>query len=774
MQFKSFILTADWQDTNSGIELVLWVQSDLGPKKIIFDNEKLVFFIPRSASFNPSFHFERISRELKSFDGNAVDAIYLNRYELLKQAKDYCQTNGIRTYEMDIRPTERFLMERFINAQMEILPTITAPSSQTITEKSPVLYNPKIRNCEYIPNFSILSLDIETGVDGTLYSIGLHQRKQQSADCESADRKLVLMLAENSMSTDVSYLEYCLDEKSLLLKFLEVFHSWDPDIIIGWHVVGFDLKFLENKCLAYGLELNLGRSNELARIEQRANGFFARIAGRVVLDGPPLLRASFYSFKNFKLETVAQEVLGVGKDIAESGNDKVNEIELRFKEDKEALAKYNLMDCTLVHDIFEKLDLVRLLVTRVQLSGLLMDRVGGSTAAFDYLMLPRIHRKGYVAPNAIDIEREGPSSGGLVMSPSTGLHTNVAVFDFKSLYPSIIRTFNIDPYSLLKNEINGISTPAGVKFSATESILPKFIETLMQQREFAKRNNLNSLSQAIKILMNSFYGVMGSSRCRFYHADLPHAITKTGHWVLNTGIDFFNNRSMQVLYGDTDSLFVQIGSDISEDDIFKLTQDFNHYLARIIQDEFKVQSYLELEFEKKYDKIFFPDSRQGSGGAKKRYVGINNGQLNFVGMEFIRSDWTELAKKFQYVLFEQLFLNRPLDEVIKETISNLESGILDDQLVITKRLSKDPKEYTKNKPPHVQAALLLNHKGPYRLKEVSYVMTKSGPIPIQLNPSDYDYQYYLEKQLQPIADDLLKYLGQSFDSFLVGDQLSLF
>jgi DNA polymerase-2 len=748
---RAFILTADWQDGTDGLELDLWVKNDQGPLKLRFTGQKQVFFIPRESKFSPRFAFERKNVQLKSFDGKDVDAIYLNEYRHLSQARSYCESQGIRTYEMDIRPNERFLMERFINGQVEWKETTL---------------NPNVRQCDYSPQLSMLSLDIETGVEGELYSIAMHLRGKV------LEQTCVLMIGNASESNeDVTFFA---SEKELLQQFITTFNQWDPDILVGWHVIGFDLMFLEKKCLHNNLELTIGRSGDVIKLEQRSGGFFAKMQGRVVLDGPPTLRASFYSFKNFKLETVAQEVLGSGKDISEGGSDKVEEIERRFKEDKLALAKYNLMDCTLVLDIFDKLRILDLMVTRVQISGMLMDRLGISTAAFDHLLLPRLHRKGFVAPNTIDIERDEASTGGMVFSPITGLHENVAVFDFKSLYPSIIRTFKIDPFSLLQKSVDTLNTPSGHYFSKTQNLLPSALDELMEKRAMAKRNHNKALSQAIKILMNSFYGVMGSSRCRFYHSDLPSAITQTGHWILKTGMEFFANRDLQVLYGDTDSLFVKLPLGQGADEAAELAQTLNHYLNTIIQDEYGVTSHLELEFEKLYQQLFFPVSRQSNAGAKKRYCGISDEQIQFVGMEFVRSDWTELAKEFQFALYQQLFKGHSLDEVIKDTIKRLEAGEYDDKLVITKKLSKDPKEYTKNIPPHVQAALKINHTGPYRLKEVSYVMCQEGPVPLQLDPKNLDYQYYLERQLKPIADDLLKYFDQSFDNFLVGDQLSLF
>lgn len=757
------LLTSHFYDTARGMEISFFGRDENGPFKLVFPNQKVVFFIAAETKFSPNeIQFERKKSNLKSFNHKLVDTIYLNKYSDLQKAKDYCQINGVRSYEVDILPTERFLMERFIHSQVEF-------QGEFIQENGLRIFtNPEIRKGHSKIEFSNLSLDIETGVKGELYSIGLHYKYQNEM------KNLVLMLADTDEKISDELLYYS-HEKSLCEAFLKLMQDWDPDFLIGWHVIGFDLAFLEKKCLQFGLQLNIGRSNSKCQInEKKGMGFFADMPGRVVLDGPPTLRSAFYKYKNFKLETVASEVLGTGKDIASDAG-KVSEIERRFKEDKMALAKYNLLDCKLVTDIYEKLDIFNFVIARTKISGLLFDRINISTAAFDHIFLPKLHRNGYVAPNRMDIERDDASTGGMVIEPVIGLHENVSIFDFKSLYPTIMMTFGIDPYALVMAEVNPniIKTPKGYSFSKDHNLLTGIISQLMEIRQAAKNNKDHSLSQAVKILMNSFYGIMGSSRCRFYHADLPSAITTTGHWILTQAIDFFKIRGYEVLYGDTDSIFIKTGNHNQKDNE-KLAKDLDDYLRTLILQEFKISSRLECEYEKTFSKLFFSQMRGGEGGAKKRYAGISNRELEFKGMEVVRSDWTELAKNFQYELYDKFFSGEELESFIKSYIKRLESGEFDEYLIYTKKLSKDPKEYTKNIPIHVKAALQIDHTGPYRLKEVSYVICKDGPIPIQNEFKNLDYNHYIEKQLKPIANDILHYQNKSFDSFIVGDQLSFF
>lgn len=163
------------------------------------------------------------------------------------------------------------------------------------------------------------------------------------------------------------------------------------------------------------------------------------LPGRVVLDGIDWLKAAFYQFDSFSLENVSQQLLGEGKAI-HNVSDRAGEISHMFAHDKWSLAYYNLTDCRLVWDIFKTTDLIEFALERARMTGLEFGRVGASVAAFNNLYLPHLHRSGYVAPSAPASDGiESP--GGYVMDSIPGLYRNIIVLDFKSLYPSIIRTF---------------------------------------------------------------------------------------------------------------------------------------------------------------------------------------------------------------------------------------------------------------------------------------------------------------------------------------------
>lgn len=758
---KGFILTASWND-QSKYPICLFIKSEGEVYKVLISTQRPLFFVEQGANLPPRLSFtEKKDLTLTSLKNLPMSALYFDSMKSLRQAREQLEQAGVRTYEADVNPVNRYLMERFIHSAIEV------EGDAFLDNGVKTFVNPKVQKTQFYPNLTSLSVDIETSMKSDLYSIA------QSFHQNDTVQKIVHIIGEGE---DTELVKFCSGERELLSEFIKYFNQFDPDLILGWHVAGFDFKVLEEKCMKHGIELNLGRDGKKLTLNSRDNrNYFANIEGRVVLDGPPLLRSNYFRYTNYKLDTVAHELLGVGKDINQTGLEKVAEIDRRFREDKLSLAKYNIMDCTLVYDIYKKLNLFDLLIHRSLMTGLTIDRINTSSGAFDHFYLPRLHRRGFVSANIMDIEEGEASTGGLVLEPVSGFHKNVVVFDFKSLYPSIMRTFFIDPLALERGE-DLIKTPMGVSFSKDFNILAPYLDELMTKRAIAKEQNNSSLSHAVKILMNSFYGVLGSFGCRFYHADLPSSITKTGHWVLNQSKDFFENLGHTVIYGDTDSLFVKLSSSLTNEEIEKTGKDLNFYLNRIIKDQYQTQSHLEVEFEKLYSNIFFSAVRGTDIGAKKRYVGDINGKLDFVGMEYVRSDWTKLAKKFQYELYEKIFLNENVESFIKDTIKKLEAGFFDSQLNYNKRFSKPVDEYTKTSPPHVKAARLLPADKQKGLREIEYIMCMNGPRPVEMIGSNdkIDYSHYINKQLEPIAQSVLRFIDLDFESIACGDQLTLF
>lgn len=818
---NGFLLTRQAKDRGNSLQIILWLKTATGAKKLIVDNELTVFFIEEQQAAKAEqllqqqgiTLFKQQLLALKTFSQKTVHGFYFNTLSQFYRARDCLKLAQIKCYEDDIRPDDRYLMERFITADIDFIGNtqtianfdranvdcVSQAKCKVSAEKSAIV-------------LSMLSLDIECSMSGELYSIGLYSKKNgannKSSNVDESELKRVLMIGEPQADAD-STIVWLNDEKQLLIELIKQISLIDADIFIGWNVINFDFRLLQKRMDLHGIKFAIGRDGSAPHWRKNNNNteqMFIEIAGRVVLDGIDLLKTATYSFPSFSLDNVANTLLGMGKKIASTANtsaeSRVAEITDNFNHNKSALAAYNLEDCRLVWLIFEKTQLLKFAQLRAQLTGLAIDRIGGSVAAFTNLYLPKLHRSGYVAPNMGDGESDLISPGGYVMDSIPGLYENILVLDFKSLYPSIIRSFKIDPMGLIEGmnekavnteQVNNncIAGFDGAYFSRDKHFLPDIITSLWLERDKAKLQKNAALSQAIKIIMNSFYGVLGSIGCRFFDPRLAGSITKRSHEILKTTKSWIEAKGYRVIYGDTDSIFVHIGPEQSPAQSKVLGNELQEFInikwREYLTKELALDCHLEIEFETHFTKFLMPTIRGQDAvkglkniGTKKRYAGVVDGELVFKGLETVRSDWTEISKDFQQELYRLVFSNLPVDDYINTIVYELRKGLHDGKLIYQKKIRRKLADYV-NTPPHIKAALIANDK----LKEkgrkpeyehrkvIRYVMTLDGVQPLEFNQSILDYDFYVEKQLKPIANDILPFISKDFDS-MTSKQIGLF
>ena len=704
----------------------------------------------------------------RSFAGDPVCRLEVATPQDVPGLRDRLHSGGIETFEADVRFALRYLIDRGIKGGCEIDGEWVPGNGVTR-----MYFNPALRPARVDVQPLVLSFDIETdGESDRLLAISLY--------APGVDEVLIVDAAGRAMPERA---HRCADERAALDRFCARVNEIDPDVLTGWNVIDFDLTVLERVAARVNHPLNLGRGPGAIRL-RKAEGYFgsgqASVPGRVVLDGIDLLRGAFVRMDEYSLDAVAREVLGEGKAVAGDVGDRIGEILENYRNDLDAFALYARTDARLAYEIVGKLDLVRLACARSQLTGMTPDRVAASIASFDFLYLTELERRAIVAPSVRtdDSETYAPQQGGHVLEPVTGLHRHVWVFDFKSLYPSIIRTFNIDPLSFVEHpspQADLIHTSSAA-FARPPAILPSMLDELFPRREAAKKAGDAVASNAIKILMNSFYGVLGAPSCRFYNPALVNAITGTGRELLLWSKAWFEKAGYRVLYGDTDSLFVDSSADdpdLARDTGRDLALALNLELGRYINERWRVVSRLELEFEKLYLKLFLPRARQSTRGASKRYAGLLGGveadRVEFIGMEVVRRDWTALAKQVQRELYQRLFTDQSVDAYLSDIVTKVRRGDLDAALVYRKNLRKGAEEYTATTPPHVAAAR-KSTRPPGRL--ISYVMTTDGAEPLDNICHPLDREHYVMKQVKPVAEPVLATLGLDFDR-VIGDSRQL-
>lgn len=775
---RGFLLTPTYRVVAGRPEVHLYAVMEGGePALIVDDRFRPYFFVrTRNAAAARRIAGGRVTPvDLRTLDGEPVLRVEAALPEDVVRLREALDRAGVECLEADVRFAYRYLIDHGLRGAF----AVSGPF-----ERRPgvgrVYRNPRLEPADFVPRLRVLSLDIETSMDGArLYSIGV---------AGEGDERVLLVRAGPPVPSLPPYVEVFGEEGALLERFLDYVREADPDVLTGWNLPDFDLPALQRYCRRAGVTCALGRTSEEIAI-RRDPGFTregrAVLSGRVVLDGLALVRSAFVRLDDYRLETAARALLGRGKLLGPEGRGA--QIEAAYQDDPGGLCAYNLEDARLVLEMLEHTGLVELAVRRSLLTGMQIDRVSAQIASVDSLYLGALRARGKVAPSVAAAPADGAVelAGGLVLDGIPGLYRNILVYDFKSLYPSLIRTFNIDPLTFAGEGAGPgaalLRTPGGAAFRRDEpGILPELVATLLAERARARATGDARGAQAIKILMNSLYGVLGSTASRLFSPAIANAIPLAGQHVIRLAAAAAARRGHRVLYGDTDSLFIDSGApdlEAAEGRAEELRAFLSDAVSRALAAEFGCESHLELEFEKVYARFLLPEVRGGAHGSKKRYAGLiarpGGDELEIVGLEAVRRDASGAARRFQRELLDRVFHDRAVDGYIRGFVADLRAGKHDAGLVYRKALRKPLDAYTRTTPPHVKAARKL---GGDAGRVIAYVITRAGPEPAGAATAPLDYDHYVTKELQPIADAILRWVGgPDFDAITgARRQLSLF
>lgn len=765
---KGYIIYATNTITENKTSIQLFGRLENGQSFATIHEFKPYFYIRKKDAKKLKSKAEQKETKLTNFkDEEVVKILFENKTDLTNAYKDH--RKKIDIYEADLKPQMRFLIDH------DVLGNINIEGDYESSDKIDRVYKePKITPVkaeDFKPELKIVSLDLESDKKGNLYCVGLY----------SDNYKKNFMITKQKLKNTVS----CKSEEDCLEKFKAELLKLDPDIIIGWNVIDFDFTFLRSLFKKHKISFDIGRTNDEVKLRIESGFFRASsvdIPGRQVLDGLNLIKdpfikeapsIKFADFASLTLEDVSQAILGKGKLL--KGKGRHEEIENLYttnsEKSQQKLVDYNLLDCELVYEMLEKTKIIDLAIERSQLTGLTFERLSASIVAFDSLYIREATKQGLVSPSNEFKQKEERITGGYVSSLKPGIYRNVLILDFKSLYASIIRTFNIDPSSFQeKCQKDSIKAPNGACFSPKEGILPQILQKLSAARDKAKKEKRELSNHAIKVIINSFWGVIASPNLRYFNLDMANAITNFGQFIIKlTASEIEKMGDYKVIYSDTDSVFVE--TKLPKDKANVLGTEIETKINKFYKDYAKKnhnrESHLELQFEKQYLSMMIPSVRGKSEdtAAKKRYAGLvekdGKEKLEVVGLEAIRGDWTEAAQDFQRELLMKLFHNEEIEIFIKDYVKKLRAGKMDDKLVYRKSIRKSLAEYTKTTPPHVKAARKLDSLDS---NVIEYYLTEDGPEPIQKLKHKIDYEHYVDKQIKPIAEQILSLLNKDFKS----------
>ena len=579
---------------------------------------------------------------------------------------------------------------------------------------------------------------------------------------------IIISVATNRGETRLFVME-SEDDDSIIKEFLNFVREFDPQIIVGYNSDAFDWPYLIKRARKNGINFEVGKDGSKPK-SGRGNVANVKLTGRLNVDIYRTVFRDLGAVKVKKLENVA-EYLGVMKKA-----DRVNLSHIEINESwndpskRDLLYLYSKADVESTLHIAEKLLPIQYELARIVRYPLdEISKMGRGRMVESYLIAKAFKRDELVPLRGW---KDESYAGGLVLNPVRGLHEDVACLDFSSMYPSIMISFNISPETIASGEGDfHVAPEVGYKFlKKPDGFFKKILSGLIKMRAELKKEMsmveygtddyllLDIKQQGIKILTNSFYGYTGWGAARWYRRECAEATTAWGRYFIRKAVVEAEDRGLEVLYGDTDSIFIKYRKDRT-----LLVAKANE-LAKSISEELP----LELEIEELYDAIFFT-------GMKKRYAGLtSDGEIVIKGLEVRRGDWCELAKDIQLKVIELILKDKDPGKavvLVNETVRKIKRGELPfEKFVIRKTLTKKISSY-ETQQAHVVAAKRamidninyeVGSKVPYViLKGQGGVSARAYPAELAEGRFDLDTSYYINHQIIPAAHRILTHFGYS-------------
>lgn len=479
-------------------------------------------------------------------------------------------------------------------------------------------------------------------------------------------------------------IHYSHSEQEMLEKFCDFFEFCDPDIVTGWNSERFDLPYLINRLN----EKNIGAFRLSPLNKTKVTKDRGDIIGRVCFDlYPAYKKIHENNLDSFKLEEVAQAELGHGKEEGVTG-DKVIET---WVQNPDLLIKYNFKDVQLLVELDEKIgiiDFYRLFADKINMS---LDMTLHNSKAVDMYLLNYCHERKIALPTNTNRARK-KIKGAKVLEPKRGLLKDLAVFDLKSLYPSIMDTFNMSPET-----VNGFmdfkQEPRG--------LIPQVLEELMEERAKLKAAGENDKQRVVKELMNSFYGIMMFPNFRLMVPEIGESITNVGREIIMWTKGIVEKAGYEVIFGDTDSVGVK-GIKTDEEAI-KLQKTINSSYDEFIKQFGITKHKFIIEYETKVDIGLFT-------GKKKRYALKTGDEYKIRGFEYRRSNVSRLGRELQYKVLTSILEGVEREEItgmVEEVEKIVKAGEDLDNIGIPQSITM-PLNLYKAVQPHVRAAKYTN------------------------------------------------------------------
>jgi DNA polymerase I/DNA polymerase-2 len=682
-------------------------------------------------------------------------------------------------YEYSINFYKRYLLDKQIEGWIDV----EGDEVKNKAVKTIRIKKLKSIECADLPKLKSIAFDIECVEDGG---------KQKIIMLSVKGKNLKKVLTYQKDIHYGKYVDVIKNEKELLERFVDIVNKEDPDVLFGYNSDLFDFQIIQQRADELKVDLKLSRDLSKLKFARRARISTARLKGRIHTD-------LFEFINNILSPQLQTEVLTLDAISAELLGD--NKIEIEYEEileswrkgkDLAQLAEYCLKDSELTLRLGEFL--LPQIYQLSKLSGELLFDTSRMTYSqlVEWYLSKRAFAMNITIPNQpkwedIQTRREvSPYTGGFVKEPIAGLHEDIAVMDFRSLYPSIIATFNISPETFNCNKCKERYEVPDTKYwfcknckGFVSTVIKDLIEKRIEMKEKMKKlkssdewNKLDREQFAVKTVANATYGYFGFAGSKWYCRGCAESSAAFGRYFIKKVINEAEKEGFTVIYADTDSMFLKIKGNI-KNEAEKFLEKINNVLPGIIK----------LDLHGIYKRGIFIPRGIGPGTAKKRYALIDErGSLTIRGLEKVRRDWSNVAKNTQERVLKLVLEKKDVDGAVKHTqeiIKKLkEKKIPLKDLIIIEQLTKPLTEY-KAIGPHVVAARKIKERG-RPIGEgmpIMFIITKGkGSISERAEPfedvvlKDVDNDYYITHQIVPAALRVLTVLGVTEEQ-LLGESL---
>jgi DNA polymerase I len=772
-----WLLDVNYEVKENKPELWVWGIDNEGKRTLIIDRNFLsYFYLVLEEKANPQTVTEAIQSQKvnylflvkletveKRFFGKPVKAIKVvvqNPDVISKYSKDFKKLEGVKDcLEDDIRYSMRYLIDNSVVpcGWHEIEVTETENKFGIRADKVYLAKSfPKAIEKTELPQLRILAIST------IAYS------PQGSPKPEK--NPVVIISTITNAGEEKQFVVKDFDDKTVLDAFIKYVQNFDPDIITGYGTNRQDWPYLLARCKKLAIKLSVDRANTEPHTSVYGH---VSLTGRANID--------FFDFadelpevKVKTLENVADflEVMKIEKRTL------IEDIDLAVYWDdpkkRPVLLKFSRENVQSVMGVTEAmLDFAMQLSSLV---GLPLDHVGTAAVGFrvEWYLIKQAYKIGELVPKRIE-RLYIPYVGSVVLEPKQGLHENVATLDFKAMYPNIMITENLSPDTFVSpsepEPPGGVNVAPEVKHKfrkkpdgfykevlssliiARDEIKPKLKKLNPKSAEY---RILDARQKAVKVIANASYGYTGWIGARWYTKPVAEAATAWGRYTILSSINLAKKNGLEVIYGDTDSIFIKH----DPQKVGKLCQEIYQQLG------------LEIKPDKVYVRILFTE-------AKKRYCGLlSDGRLDIVGLEVVRGDWAAVAKNVQEKVLEIILKEKSPEKAakfVRQYISDLRGKRVPyKDLVIWKTLTKPVEEY-EVRAPHVEAAKKLMKKG-WDLAlgdKIGYVITvgvgrlyeKAKPYVLS-SYEEVDVEYYVTNQIVPAASRILTLFSISEDALI--------